>query len=203
MYDCALFLPDYFFDNSFSFYATGIQKGDRRNQLRAFKESLVKYGDTIKTIPKDWFEAFSRLESLLENENVYREYKSGRKVVFLDELPWMDTAKSDFISAFDYFWNSWGSSQKDLLLIICGSATSWIINNIVKDTGGFYNRLTRQIRLMPFDLNECEQFLRANGLQLTRRQLVECYMVFGGIPYYLNYIKPQYSIAQNIQMLFF
>ena len=197
------FLIKEFFDNSFSFYATGIQKGDRRNQLRAFKESLVKYGDTIKTIPKDWFEAFSRLESLLENENVYREYKSGRKVVFLDELPWMDTAKSDFISAFDYFWNSWGSSQKDLLLIICGSATSWIINNIVKDTGGFYNRLTRQIRLMPFDLNECEQFLRANGLQLTRRQLVECYMVFGGIPYYLNYIKPQYSIAQNIQMLFF
>lgn len=192
-----------FFNDTFSFYATGLQKSDRKQQLRAFKESLLKYGDTERTVPKDWFDAFSRLENLLDRKDVTREYKSGRRIVFLDELPWMDTAKSDFKSAFDYFWNSWGSSQKDLMLIMCGSATSWIINNIVKDTGGFYNRITRQIRLMPFDLYECEQLLTGNGLHLTKRQIIECYMILGGIPYYLNYLKPQYSIAQNIQMLFF
>ena len=192
-----------FFNDSFSFYATGVQNCNTKQQLRVFKEALDKYGDKKNTIPKDWFEAFSRLEALLENDNVNREYRSGKRVVFLDELPWMDTSRSDFKSAFDYFWNSWGSSQKDLLLIICGSATSWIINNIVKDTGGFYTRLTRQIRLMPFTLSECEGFLKDNGLRYTRKQVVECYMIFGGVPYYLNYLKSQYSLAQNVDMIFF
>lgn len=192
-----------FFNDSFSFYATGVQNCNTKQQLRVFKESLEKYGDRKKTIPKDWFEAFSRLEKLLSDDNVKREYRSGKRIVFLDELPWMDTARSDFKSAFDYFWNSWGSSQKDLLLIICGSATSWIINNIVKDTGGFYNRLTRQIRLMPFTLSECEEFLEDNGLKYTRKQVVESYMIFGGVPYYLNYLKPQHSLAQNVDMIFF
>ena len=197
------YLVKEFFDYTFSFFATGLQKGNTRQQLRAFKESLVKYGDDNKSIPKDWFEAFSRLEKLLESPNVQREYKTGRRVIFLDELPWMDTAKSDFKIALDYFWNSWASTQKDLMLVICGSATSWIINNIVKDTGGFYNRLTRQIRLMPFTLKECEDLFNLNGVQYTRKQIIESYMVFGGIPYYLNYIKPQYSPAQNIEMILF
>ena len=192
-----------YFNNEFSFYATGVQSSDRKQQLRVFKESLTKYGDESKTVPKDWFEAFSRLETLLENKNVKKEYKTGKRIVFLDELPWMDTAKSDFKSALDYFWNSWGSSQKDLVLIICGSATSWIINNIVKDTGGFYNRLTRQIRLMPFNLSECEKLLEDNGIIYNRKQIVESYMIFGGIPYYLNYLKPNYSLSQNVEMLFF
>ena len=192
-----------FFNDTFSFYATGVQKVTTGQQLRLFKESLVKYGDTVNTIPKNWFEAFSRLEKLLQANSVSKEYKTGRKVVFLDELPWMDTPKSDFRSALDYFWNSWGASQKDLLLIGCGSATSWIINHIVKDTGGFYNRLTRQIRLMPFNLSECEQLLESNGMQMTKKQIVESYMLFGGIPYYLNYLRPQYSLAQNVEMLFF
>ena len=197
------YLVKNFFNESFSFYATGIQNSNKTQQLRAFKESLVKYGDTSTKTPRDWFEAFSRLEKLLSGENVYKEYEHGKKIVFLDELPWMDTARSDFKSALDYFWNSWGSSQNDLVLIVCGSATSWIINNIVKDTGGFYNRVTRQIRLMPFNLGECEQFFAMNGIKWTRSQMIESYMVFGGIPYYLNYIKPQYSLSQNIQMLFF
>lgn len=192
-----------FFNDTFSFYATGVQNCSTKQQLRVFKEALEKYGDRKKTIPKDWFEAFSRLEALLSDENVKREYRSGKRIVFLDELPWMDTARSDFKSAFDYFWNSWGSSQKDMLLIICGSATSWIMNHIVKDTGGFYNRLTRQIRLMPFTLGECESFLNDNGLRFTRRQVVESYMIFGGMPYYLNYLKSQYSLAQNVDMIFF
>ena len=192
-----------FFNNTFSFYATGVQKGDRKQQLRAFKEALVKYGDENKTIPKDWFEAFSRLEALLGKEEIVRDFRSNKRIVFLDELPWMDTAKSDFKSAFDHFWNTFGSAEKDLLLIICGSATSWIINNIVKDTGGFYNRLTRQMRLMPFTLRECEQLLQSNGVHYTRKQIVESYMVFGGVPYYLNYLDPGKSLAQNIDLLFF
>lgn len=192
-----------FFNNTFSFYATGVKNVSNRQKLKIFKESLVRYGDTDKTIPSDWLDAFSRLRKLLESDSVYNEYRSRKKIVFLDELPWMDGPRSDFKSALDYFWNSWGSSQKDLLLIVCGSATSWIINNIVKDTGGFYNRLTRQMCLLPFNLRECEMLLEANGVKMTRRQVIECYMIMGGIPYYLNYIKPRLSLAQNIEMLFF
>ena len=192
-----------YFNDTFSFYSTGVYGSNTHQQLRAFKEALIKYGDDQKAIPKDWFEAFSRLRKLLEQDDVTREYKTGKRVVFLDELPWMDTPRSDFKSALDYFWNSWGSSQKDLLLIVCGSATSWIINHLVKDTGGFYNRLTKHLRLMPFNLSECEKLLRANGVDFSRRQIVECYMIFGGIPYYLNYLKPGLSLAQNVEMLFF
>ena len=162
----------------------------------------MKYGCTERTIPKDWFEAFSRVEKILEKADG-GNYITGKKVVFLDELPWMDTPKSDFKSALDYFWNSWGSSRKDLLFIVCGSATSWIINNIIKDTGGFYNRVTRQIHLMPFCLDECEKLLESNGVNMPRKQIIESYMVFGGIPYYLNYLKPSLSLAQNIDSLFF
>ena len=197
------FLIKEFFHDSFSFYATGVKGLNRRQQLKVFKESLNRYGDSVGKIPADWFEAFSRLRTLLEGNDVDRDYKSGKKVVFLDELPWMDSPKSDFKSALDYFWNSWGSSQKDLLLIVRGSATSWIINNIAKDTGGFYNRLTRQIHLMPFNLEECEKLFELNGLTMTKRQIAESYMIFGGIPYYLNYLKSQYSLAQNVEMLLF
>ncbi|MBQ9334652.1 MAG: ATP-binding protein [Lachnospiraceae bacterium] len=192
-----------YFNNTFSFYATGVQNTNTKQQLRLFYEALKKNGDQSSSIPKDWFEAFSRLEKLLSAESVTREYKSNRRVIFLDEIPWMDTAKSGFKSALEYFWNSWGSSQKDLMLIVCGSATSWIINNIAKDTGGFYNRLTRQIHLLPFTLEESEELLISNGIQMTRKQIIECYMVFGGIPYYLNYISPGNSPAQIVEMLFF
>lgn len=192
-----------FFNGTFSFYATGVQSTGKKQQLQMFREALIKFGDPTHSVPSDWFEAFSRLQTLLEREDTARDYMSGRRVVFLDEISWMDTAKSEFKSAFEYFWNSWGSAQDDLLLIICASATSWIINNIAKSTGGFYNRLTRQIRLMPFTLSECEQILSANGMRMTRRQIVESYMIFGGVPYYLNYLDPEYSLAQNVDKLFF
>ena len=191
-----------FFNDDFSFYATGVAKLNTRKQLKVFNESLIRYGSKDKTIPKDWFEAFARLETLL-TETGNRNAISNKMIVFLDELPWMDTPRSDFKSALDYFWNSWGSSRKDLLFIVCGSATSWIINNILKDTGGFYNRITRQIHLMPFCLRECEQLLESNGMHMTRKQMIESYMVLGGIPYYLNYLKSSLSLAQNIDMLFF
>ena len=107
------------------------------------------------------------LQKLLEKKD-----DGGRQVVFIDEMPWLDTARSDFKSALDYFWNSWGSAQKDLVFIVCGSATSWMIHNIVMNTGGLYNRLTRQIHLLPFSLRECELLLQSNGMLLNRRQMM-------------------------------
>ncbi|MCR4590152.1 MAG: AAA family ATPase [Lachnospiraceae bacterium] len=192
-----------FFHERFSFYTTGIPDAKTRNQLKAFKESLTYYGDDFNTIPKDWFEAFRRLRKILESKGTFRDVSSGKKIVFIDEMPWMDTARSDFKSAFDYFWNSWGSVQEDLLLIICGSATSWVISNILNDEGGFHNRITRQIHINPFSLGECKQFYHENGFNINRDQMIESYMIFGGIPYYLNLLDNRLSLAQNVDSLFF
>ena len=197
------FLIREYFHDRFSFYSTGIPDEKTRNQLKAFNESLMNYGDPVKTIPKDWFEAFRRLRALLEDDAIIRDPVSGKRVVFLDEVPWMDTARSDFKSAFDFFWNSWGSAQEDLLMIVCGSATSWIVNNILHDKGGFHNRVTKRLYLDAFTLRECEAFFAGNGIQLSREQVMESYMIFGGIPYYLNLYDSRLSLAQNVDALIF
>ena len=197
------FLIKEYFNERFSFYATGINSQNVRGQLKAFNISLREYGCSDTSIPKDWFEAFMRLKKVLEAKTVRRNSISGRRIVFLDELPWMDTAKSDFKSALDYFWNSWGSSQKDLMLIVCGSATSWIINNLLADTGGFYNRITRRIHLAPFSLTECKELLAQNNMIMTNKQILETYMIFGGIPFYLNMLNSGLSLAQNVDALIF
>ena len=115
----------------------------------------------------------------------------------------MDTARSDFRSALEYFWNSWASSQEDLILIVCGSATSWIIRHMLKERKGFHNRVTRRIQLLPFTLKECEELLEYNGVVMTRQQIIEGFMIFGGIPYYLNLLDARLSLSQNVEELFF
>ena len=179
------FLIKEYFNGQFSFYATGLSDEKTKGQLKAFHASLQVYGCTEKKVTRD----------------IYRDPVSNRRVVFLDELPWMDTARSDFRSGLEYFWNSWASSQEDLLLIVCGSATSWIIKHMLKERKGFHNRVTRRIRLLPFTLKECKELLENNDIVMTRAQMIECYMVFGGIPYYLNLIDSRLSLAQNIDEL--
>ena len=190
-----------FFGGRFSFYATGVANKKTKEQLAVFNDWLVRSGSHEKKAPENWREAFRRLISLLEQDNVYRDPTSNKRIIFLDELPWMDTARSDFKCALDLFWNGWASGKDDIVLIVCGSATSWVISNLIQDTGGFYNRITRQIHLSPFTLGECEALLLHNDFPLSRRQILDVYMVFGGIPYYLYYLDRRISIAQNIDSL--
>ena len=164
---------------------------------------MTAYGYKDKSLPADWFEAFARLRKLLESDKVYREPINNRRVIFLDELPWMDTARSDFKSSLDYFWNSWASSQEDLVLIACGSVTSWIITNLLSNKKGFHNRVTRRIHLAPFTLSECERLFGLNDIVMTRSQMIESYMFFGGVPYYLNLLDARLSLAQNVDEMCF
>ena len=153
-----------FFNHSFSFYTSGINNSSTRLQLKTFENALHSYGLHSSASLKDWMDAFDQLKLLLEKDDVYREPNTGKRIVFLDELPWMDGKRSDFKAALDLFWNTYGSTKQDLLLIVCGSATSWIMNNMIKDSGGFYNRLTNSIHLLPFSLKECFQY--SNHLNL-------------------------------------
>jgi len=172
-------------------------KDAMRKQLVEFAVSLRRYGRVKKTVPKDWFAAFHLLEELLESKS------EDRKIVFLDECPWMDTPRSDFLSALDHFWNGWCTMRRDIVLIICGSAASWVMNKIDEDVGGLHNRLSRHIYLRPFTLHECEEFVRVKGVVMNRMQLLECYMILGGVPYYWDLLRRNQGMAQNIDSLFF
>ncbi|MBK8391644.1 MAG: hypothetical protein IPL23_21190 [Saprospiraceae bacterium] len=121
----------------------------------------------------------------------------------MDELPWLSTARSGFLSSIEHFWNSWASKRKDILLVVCGSAASWMIQNIVRNKGGLHNRITQTIRLLPFTLGETEKLLKSNGIKLSQYQMAQIYMVTGGIPYYLMSVKRGQSVPQIINNLCF
>jgi AAA+ ATPase superfamily predicted ATPase len=192
------FLIKEFFDNKFTFQTTGLANADTKMQLQNFNASLQKYSKHPYPLVNNWFDAFEQLIHLLQYSS-----KRGKKVIFIDELPWMDTPRSKFITAIEHFWNGWASSRPDILLIVCGSATSWMINKLIKNHGGLHNRVTQQMFLEPFTLSECEAFYRSNKIVMNRREIVKSYMILGGIPYYMSLIKKKFSMAQNIDMLFF
>lgn len=185
------------FKNKFSFYHTGLANTGIQSQLQNFNASLQKQGNMPYPRVNTWFEAFGQLIHLLENS------KKGKKVVFLDELPWMDTPRSSFISALEHFWNSWAVSRDDILLIVCGSATSWMINKLIKNHGGLHNRVTRRMLIEPFSLGECEAFYKLNRIVMNRYQMIESYMIFGGIPYYLSLMEKGLSLSQNVDAMCF
>lgn len=193
------FLVRQYFQDSFDFYFTGIYQGTKQEQLGEFRRQLERYSGKKCKMIKTWFEAFAELreylESLSDNDNPI--------VVFLDELPWMDTAKSRFIKALEYFWNSWGATNNRLKLLVCGSATTWMRENVLSEKGGLYNRTTRSIYLAPFSLYETEQYLRSRNIVWNRYQIAECYMIFGGTPLYLSMLEPGMSLGQNVDNLFF
>ena len=187
------------FGYNFTFQHVGVANGDMKRQLSAFRDSLRAAGLEKCNLPKDWFDAFSMLLQLIEQSN------ERKKIIYLDELSWMDTPKSKFISALEHFWNGWATAraEKDVVLIVCGSATSWIVNNIMKNRGGLHNRLTEQIHLKPFTLAECEQYVRFQGIPMTRKEIVEAYMALGGIPSYWSLMRRGESLAQNMDRLLF
>ena len=192
------FLVREIFKNKFDFYVTGLAHTGLQMQLRNFNVSLQKYGNMPYPQATTWFDSFEQLRHLLEFST-----NKGKKVVFVDELPWMDTHKSDFITAFEHFWNGWASSRSDILLIVCGSATSWMINKLIKNHGGLHNRVSRRMLVEPFTLGECEAYYKEYGMVMSRYQMVEAYMIFGGIPYYLSLMNKGLSLAQNVDMLCF
>lgn len=187
------------FHYQFAFQHTGVSNGSYRKQLSAFRDSLKSCGLEKCNIPNNWSEAFNMLEQLLE------QAKPGKKVIFIDELPWMDTPKSDIISAIEHFWNSWATSrvQKDIVLIVCGSATSWITRNLLKNKGGLRGRLTGKLLINPFNLHECEEYCKAKQLVLSRKDITEMYMILGGIPYYWSFLDRGKSVPQLVDSLFF
>ncbi len=193
------FLIREYFDYTFDFQLTGLANATTEQQLINLHASLRRESTlSIDNIPKNWFEAFQYLIDHLETIEDNR-----KKIIFLDELPWLDTAKSDFMISLEHFWNSWATNRKDIVLITCGSAASWMINNLVNNHGGLHNRVTERMKIEPFTLKETELMLKSRNNVLDRYQIIQLYMVLGGIPYYLDAVKADKSAAQNIENLCF
>lgn len=191
------FLVREVFQDNFTFTYSGMAKATTKEQLHRFYLTLKDLGYKDGSYPNNWIDAFYMLEQYLKG------LPEGKKVVFLDELPWMDAPKSSFMAAFENFWNGWASARKDILLIVCGSATSWMVKKILKNRGGLHNRLNDQIHLQPFNLHECELYANSIGLPMERMEIMEAYMVFGGIPFYWSLLNKSLSLSQNIDTLFF
>jgi uncharacterized protein len=192
------FLIREYFQNNFDFYATGLANGNTKQQLTNFSIYLNNYFEGNHAIQENWLLTFNLLIKALEKKETTK-----KKVIFIDEMPWMDSKKSDFMMGLEFFWNSWASARKDILLIVCGSAASWMINNLIKNTGGLYNRVTERMKLEPFNLQETEAYFTAKNIVLDRYQIIQLYMVMGGIPFYIDQIKPGKSAMQNIEDLCF
>jgi uncharacterized protein len=184
-----------YFSNEMAFELTGMYGGSLKSQLLQFSRALQKATGSALTLhpPPNWVDAFHALEQYLGIRN-----SKKKCVVFLDEFPWLDGRKSGFLSAFEHFWNSWASRQSNIVVVICGSAASWMIRNIVNNKGGLHNRITQKLRLLPFTLAETALYLKSQHSNLDKYQVLQLYMAFGGIPHYLNNVEKGKSAAQVI-----
>ena len=199
------YLIDEVFNNRITFRHAGLSPIEAKenssfygDQLEKFYYSLVFSGMNKSNKPKNWLEAFFMLESYL------RKIDDGkRQLIFLDELPWLDTPRSNFITAFEGFWNNYCCHRKNVMVVVCGSSTSWILDKLINNHGGLYGRVTYEIKLAPFSLKECEDFFVDQGVKLSRYDVVQSYMMFGGIPFYMGYFRKDLSLAQNVDEIFF
>lgn len=194
------FLIRTFFEENIAFELTGILDGSFREQLENFAITLTNFSTSPIPIgvPDNWIQAFQLLKLYLESS-----VSNKKQVIFIDEFPWLDSRKSGFLSAFDHFWNNWASRRDNIIVVICGSAASWMIQNIIGNRGGLHNRITQRIRLQPFSLKETESYLKSQLVNLDKYQILQIFMVMGGIPHYLRDIRKGQSFDQNIDRMCF
>ncbi|MCR4856684.1 MAG: AAA family ATPase [Bacteroidales bacterium] len=193
------FLVDNFFHYQYDFSYVGGHRLTKNKQLRNFAKELKKYANMPKQ-PKfaDWDDAFDALESFLDTLP-----SEKRKVVFFDEMPWIDTPHSEFVDALEMFWNGWASRRNDIVFIASGSSTSWMVDKLVDNQGGLHGRITNNIYMRPFTLHEVELYLQSRGAAWDRYQILQAYMTIGGIPFYYSLLNVKESLVQNIDRLFF
>ena len=192
------FLVDSYFGGKYDFTFVGSHKAKTQVQLRRFAKTLKEFSGKTYEPFADWYDAFGALRDYLASLPTDR-----KKIMFIDEMPWIDTRRSTFVNALEDFWNGWANRRSDIVLIASGSATSWMADNLISNQGGLHNRITQRIYLKPFTLAETEEYVRSRGGEWSRYDIVQCYMFTGGVPYYLSLLDFNGSVSQNIDSLCF
>jgi AAA+ ATPase superfamily predicted ATPase len=173
-------------------------KNRMKDQLMHFHHSLKAFGGDSRK-PESWLEAFYALEDFLS-----KKYGNDQRIlVFIDEIQWLDTPRAGFMTGFEAFWNGWACHKKNIMVIVCGSSSSWMLDNLVNNHGGLYGRITYEVKIHPFSLGECEKYFRSEGILMSRYDITAAYMAVGGIPYYLRYFDRELSLSGNIDRMFF
>jgi uncharacterized protein len=192
------FLVREVFKNKFLFQLTGLANATLENQLLNFKDAFSEQypKHKIKEVT-NWIAAFDQIKTIIKKS------KQAKKIIFIDELPWLDTPNSNFIQALEHFWNSWASARNDVKLIVCGSSASWMINELINNKGGLHNRVTQRLKIEPFTLKECALYAKSKKHALENYQILQLYMAFGGIPFYWDRLEKGSSTAQNIDNICF
>lgn len=191
------FLINQVLGQHFTFYYTSSHNAPKQRKLDRFGMALESYGLANRHSLTNWYDAFDALQNLLESQP-----SDSRKTIFIDEMPWIAGNDNEFVSALEDFWNAWAMLRGDIMLVGCGSATSWMVDHLIENQGGLHGRITCRIYLQPFTLAETEQFLLDKGCHWDRFQIAQCYMCFGGVPFYLNLLDTSLSLAQNIDRLY-
>lgn len=192
------FLVTETFEKQLDFDMTGVIDGNKDDQMVSFNLSLKESGYEGERV-SNWYDAFEALKEVVRK----KASKNSPVIIFIDELPCLDTPRSGLVKALDLFWNGWANRQKNVKLIVCGSATTWIVDNIIDNHGGLHNRITHEMHIHPFTLRDTETYLNVNGFKWNRLTVAQTYMVLGGIPYYLSLLDHQQSLPANIDRLFF
>jgi len=190
-----------FYGKQITFSFTGLSTGKRAEQIKNFMLKLNEVTDGFEHAkqPADWLEAFSYLKTFLKG---MRKTKK-KKVIFIDELPWVDSHKSGFLAAFENFWNDYCTTRSDLVVIICGSAASYMVKKIINNTRGLSKRITHTIKLKPFSLREVRDFFQYKRIPMEEYEILKIYMVLGGVAEYLEHVKPGESAVITIENLCF
>ena len=193
------YLVDNFFNYEYDFSYVGGHRLSKSKQLRNFAKVLKKYAH-LRLQPKfsSWDDAFDALEEYIEGLP-----KDKRKVVFFDEMPWIDTPQSEFVEALETFWNGWAARRRDIMFVASGSSTSWMMDKLVENQGGLHGRITNNIYVRPFTLHEVETYIKSSGGSWDRYQMLQAYMIIGGIPFYYSLLNLKESLVQNVDRLFF
>lgn len=190
------FLVKELLEGQFSFRITGREKATTQEQLANFNYAFHDFS-SLDEKAGTWTEAFNLLKKYLQTS------KDETKLLFFDELPWLDTTHSGFLSALEHFWNDWAIYRNDIKLIVCGSATTWMLNKVINSRGGLHNRVTHKIPIAPFTLAETESYFQSEGFPYERQEILESYMAVGGVAYYLTLFERDKSVAENIDQLCF
>ena len=165
-----------------------------QDELANFANQLAVQTGAESTVPQNWLSAFVRLERELKDK--------GRTVVLLDEVSWMAYGAPTFAGTLKIAWDNYFKKHPKLVLVVCGSVSTWIKENIIEE-GSFYGRRSLDIVVPELPLSECVKFWGRAAERIDIREIIDMLSVTGGVPRYLEEIDPGVSANENIRRLCF
>ncbi len=159
--------------------------------IRAFRVQLAKCTALPSVTPDGWQQAFSLLNSVIGK---------SKTIVLLDEISWMSLGEKDFAGFLKIAWDTELSKNPRLVLVLCGSVSSWIEKNILSNTG-FRGRVSVSLHVKELALNHCNKFWGKYTHNIAAVEKLKLLSVVGGVPKYLEEIDPSKSAESNIKRL--